>query len=339
MALLDEARWEWHAEDHGFEEHLGRPALRLGNGLAAISDAGFENGVLEVDMAIGPERSISGVAWRISDPGNYESFFLRPHRRGFPDSTQYTPVWNGISSWQLHHGRGYTSAIAFPTDEWLHLRIAVSGVRAEVFVSDMDTPALIVDQLKHAQRPGGIGLYGGGVAYYSNLTIERTRDVALTTEPPPDPEPPPGVVDNWLVSDAFAERAIAGRRTLGPEDLAARSWTALAAEPGGLADLGRVNALRDGRNTVFARCTLRSAAERVARLDLGFSDRVAVFLNGRLLYTGDDAYLSRDHRFLGIIGWYDALYLPLAAGDNDLVLAVSEDFGGWGVQAILEPEA
>ena len=40
----------------------------------------------------------------------------------------------------------------------------MSGVRAEVFVSDMDTPALIVDQLKHAQRPGGIGLYGGGVA-------------------------------------------------------------------------------------------------------------------------------------------------------------------------------
>ncbi len=60
MALLDEARWEWHADDHRFEKYLGRPALRLGHGLAAIPDAGFENGVLDVDMAIGPEHSFSG---------------------------------------------------------------------------------------------------------------------------------------------------------------------------------------------------------------------------------------------------------------------------------------
>jgi hypothetical protein len=39
--------------------------------------------------------------------------------------------------------------------------------------------------------------------------------------------------------------------------------------------------------------------------------------------------------FLGSIGWYDTLYLPLAAGGNELVVAVAEDFGGWGVQARL----
>jgi hypothetical protein len=202
----------------------------------------------------------------------------------------------------------------------------------------MTTPALVVDHLKHEQRPGGVGLYGGGVAWFSDLRIDPAG-VELSTRPAPEPAPRAGVVREWLVSDAFPESAIAGLRALGAGDLAERTWTTLAAEAGGLADLGRVNPLRDGRNTVFARCTVRSGDERVARLDLGFSDRVAVFLNGRLLYTGDDGYLSRDHRFLGIIGWYDALYLPLAAGDNDLVVAVSEDFGGWGVQAAFEPEA
>ena len=54
---------------------------------------------------------------------------------------------------------------------------------------------------------------------------------------------------------------------------------------------------------------------------------------GRALFRGDDAYRSRDYRFLGSIGWYDTLYVPLEAGDNELVVAVSEDFGGWGVQA------
>jgi hypothetical protein len=42
---------------------------------------------------------------------------------------------------------------------------------------------------------------------------------------------------------------------------------------------------------------------------------------------------SRDYRFLGSIGWYDTIYLPLVAGDNELVVAVSEDLGGWGLQA------
>ncbi|MGH3116773.1 MAG: hypothetical protein ACRDQ2_06595 [Gaiellales bacterium] len=31
----------------------------------------------------------------------------------------------------------------------------------------------------------------------------------------------------------------------------------------------------------------------------------------------------------------DSVYLPLRAGRNELVMAVSENFGGWGVQAKL----
>ena len=100
-------------------------------------------------------------------------------------------------------------------------------------------------------------------------------------------------------------------------------------------DLARLAGNRDSANTVLARTTLRSPSERTAELAFGFSDRVAVYLNGRLLYQGDDAYQSRDYRFLGSIGWFDRLYLPLAEGENDLILAVSEDFGGWGLQAKL----
>jgi hypothetical protein len=33
----------------------------------------------------------------------------------------------------------------------------------------------------------------------------------------------------------------------------------------------------------------------------------------------------------------DAVYLPLRAGDNELLLAVAEVFGGWGLTARLEP--
>ena len=65
---------------------------------------------------------------------------------------------------------------------------------------------------------------------------------------------------------------------------------------------------------MLARTTIQADAERTAELAFGFSDRVAVYLNGRLLYRGADEYQSRDYRFLG---------------------SISENFGGWGLQARL----
>ena len=68
-------------------------------------------------------------------------------------------------------------------------------------------------------------------------------------------------------------------------------------------------------------------------MHVGFSDRAVVYLNGQPLFAGRDDYKSRDYRFLGSIGWWDTLFLPLQAGDNEIVIAVSETFGGWGIQA------
>ena len=95
------------------------------------------------------------------------------------------------------------------------------------------------------------------------------------------------------------------------EPFAGRTWTRLEAEPNGLTDLSRVNPIRDDRNTVLARATIRADRARTVRMDFGFSDRAVVYLNGRPLYRGDDTYRSRDYRFLGTIGWWDTLYLPL----------------------------
>ena len=100
-------------------------------------------------------------------------------------------------------------------------------------------------------------------------------------------------------------------------------------------NLARVQGIRDGRNTALARTTIHAEHARTRLLELGFSDRAVVYLNGVALYRGDDTYRSRDYRFLGSIGWYDSLHVPLVEGENELVVAVSEDLGGWGVQARL----
>ena len=73
----------------------------------------------------------------------------------------------------------------------------------------------------------------------------------------------------------------------------------------------------------------------VREMSFGFSDRVRVYLNGRLLYAGNDGYTTRDYRFLGSVGLFDTVALPLQKGDNELAFAVSENFGGWAVVAAI----
>ena len=323
---FDSGRWSFDAERFGAAEHLDRPALRLENGHATVADVSFEDGVLEVDVALSSARAFTGCTWRRQGE-DFEWFWVRPHQSGNPDATQYAPAFNGIAGWQLYHGERYAVPLSFPFGKWLTVRVVFEGRFAEVYVGEDERPALSVD-LKHDPRPGAIGLSASMAPGW----FSRFRFAATASRIPSRPEPE-GPVNNairaWAVSDAFAEDE------LDVGTLARRPWTTLETEPSGLADLARVNGLERG-NTVFARTTIQSAREQVERLDLGFSDRVTVFLNGRPLFSGSDAYRSRDYRFLGSIGWWDSVYLPLGEGANDFVIAITEEFGGWGVQGWLE---
>ena len=71
-------------------------------------------------------------------------------------------------------------------------------------------------------------------------------------------------------------------------------------------------------------------------LKIGYSDSARVFVNGELRYAGDNTYQSRDYRYLGTIGLFDSVVLPLSAGENEILIAVTEAFGGWGVMTEFE---
>jgi hypothetical protein len=92
-----------------------------------------------------------------------------------------------------------------------------------------------------------------------------------------------------------------------------------------------------GMKMIYARTNIESDREHVQKLDIGYSDDVSVFLNGKILYRGRSAQNFRDPGFLGIISADDdAVYLPLKKGSNELLLAVSELGGGWGFVCRLE---
>jgi hypothetical protein len=338
---FDSGRWQWNAAEHRVEDHLGRKSLYLRNGIATVSDARFTNGAIEFDIAFTRDRGFMGGIWRVRDASSFEEFYLRPHQSGNPDANQYTPVFNGVAGWQLYHGKRYSAAVEYPFNEWIPVKILFAGAQAEFYIGDMEKPVLFVDGLKQSVEPGGVGLrvMDFAPAHFSNFSFTVMDSPPIQGRPGKPERVPENAISSWSVSDAFRESALVDQTAVDPDHLAARSWTRLETESSGLANLARVQGVQLRKDTVYARKVIHSSRQQVKRLDFGFSNRVRVYLNGQLLFRGNDPARSRDYRFLGSIGYFDSLYLPLREGDNELLMAVteeSEDLGGWGVQARVE---
>jgi hypothetical protein len=329
---FDSERWTIEATEHRVEDHLGRPSLFLKGGVARLDDVEFIDGIIEFDIAFTPERGFPGMFWRLQDDRNFEELYFRPHQNGNPDANQYTPIFNGLPGWQLYHGEGYGVPIEYRFGEWMHVKLVVSQERAEAYL-DSDEPFLVIDDLKRDPIAGKIGVEVSDYApaWFSNFHYEQLSAPPLQTDPRPRQPTPPGTVTRWAVSNPFAEAALEGRTRLTASALPDLEWSALASEPTGITNLARLAGISEEANTVMARVIVRSDRERIVRAGFGYSDRVRVYLNDRLMYSGDNGYRTRDYRYLGTIGLFDEVWLPLQRGDNELWFAVSEDFGGWGI--------
>jgi hypothetical protein len=342
-ALPFDQGWRLLEGDATIETYDGRQTLRLGSGRAILDGADFGDGTLELDVQVSGLRSFVSVELRMESPTEYEELYLRPHKSTLPDALQYTPEFHGESNWQLFHGPGGTAAALLPAEEWIHLRIVLQGSRAAMFVGDVDQPQLVVHRLARPQRRGGIGLRGflprGTEATYAarfaNVTL--SPEVGYAFPPAPVAETPSGLLTTWSVSPAVDQPE--GAVLTLPESLARGPWRTVEAEPNGVVLLGRhvERPAGSSSSTLLARLVLRAASDTQQRLDLGWSDAVTVFLNGAPMFHRDDSYSYDEPRREGLIGLdQGTFFLPLRRGDNEVFLAISDVFGGWGLIGRLE---
>jgi len=331
---FDDPAWEVSGEEITHETIDGVKAMFVHNGRAMIADADFHDGIIEFDIKTDEARGFSGVYWRMTKGNNGENFYIRPHQSGKEDASQYTPVFFGLTSWQLYFGPQFAAPIHYRFNEWMHIKIVVSGSRADIYV-DSEEPVLAVN-LKQADAPGGVGISSSfAPAWFANFSYKEVERPELRGTPVPQDPIPTGMITRFSVSDAIDETALTG--TSLPRGLTnGLSWKVLGAEDRGYANLGRVQALGKGKNTALVRLNLAATEALTKLIRFGYSDRVKVYLNGVLLYGGDNGYMSRDYRYLGTIGLFDEVALPLNVGNNELIFAVSESFGGWGIMALME---
>ncbi len=324
-------QWQFGKAEYTLEDFGGKPGVLLKKGAAFLKDVSFRNGIIEFDVAFPPGRAFVGVYFRVQDEENLENFYMRSHQSGNPDAMQYMPMFKDRESWQLYHGEGYSAAVTYAKDQWQHVKLVVQEKQMEVYVGDMGKPALFVTDLKRPVQAGGLGIAGAG--RYANFSYTPLDQATIVGVAQPLPPAPAGTIMAWQVSDAFSEKSLEDAVALAPAHKKDRQWQILAAEPTGLVNLALGPRWSEKDNTTFARVVIVSDKAQTKRLRLGFSDRARVYLNDQALYAGHDEFQSRDYRFLGTLGYWDEVYLPLRKGRNELWVAVSEEFGGWGIRA------
>jgi len=335
---FDDERWQIEAAESERMSYLGEDALKLQGGSALLKDLDIKNGIVEFDIAVSGARGFAGLMFRVQDSANYEHFYIRPHQSGKPDANQYTPVFNKVSAWQLYHGPEYAVPATYRNDEWMHVKVVYADSRADVYI-DSDEPVLRVNDLKRDVTGGLIGVNAANFspAHFANFKFSKLADAyVLPAHFVEAQEPPAGRVMSWLVSEPFDLEEVQELSLSGDEVRDAERWTVASTEQGGILNLASVAMEIAGKNTRFARLRVKSDRAESKLLKIGYSDSARVFVNGKLSYAGDNTYQSRDYRYLGTIGLFDTVVLPLHTGENEILIAVTEAFGGWGVMAEFE---
>jgi hypothetical protein len=360
---LTPTRWTLAGDSSRFEDFLGRPSLRVGSGVAIARDIDLRNGTIEFDMAADKTSPFMGVLFHAQDKDNFEDVFFRVGASGTGESVQYTPCFNGENAWEIVHGPGANGTATLTRERWTHVKVVLAGDTATIYLDSDTAPVLVVPRLVSGFTSGGIGFWTGPFGrggYFSNLRY--------TVDPTPHRHAPPaqlaaGTITNWDLSEEF-DAATAQPGVL--PNLAALHWDHVHAEPGkpyGDKALGLVliNRYRRGANTgeprdsatgavledsvmggrvpgtkvVLARAVIDSDRDQFKRMHFGYANAVVVFVNGKPLFFGTNPYGLRD--LAGVMERVgEVLYLPLHRGRNEVVLAVTDYFGGWGFWTRLE---
>ena len=327
----------WETKENAeFLRQLGfyRGLMRLNSGNAVLKGIAFSNGTIEFDVeTIG--RGAPGIAFRQQDENNFELLYLRPDPAcpAFRACMQYAPQTHGVLLWDLFPQ--YQTRAALRENGWNHIKMVVSGRRMNVFVNDAASPTLAVGRLEGDAMKGGLRLQGPGT--FANLVITPDAVDDLSAEPAGDPlEGDPSVVRNWRLSN-FSALPNGKDPVYGEMPSASQQWKAIITERNGLVNFSREYGRpvpAPNRAVAWVKTTITSDTKQTKRVDVGWTRELWVFLNGKLVYADKNLFEQEGAR-----KFPDArcslengsFTLPLEAGENEVAVALANNFFGWGL--------
>jgi hypothetical protein len=316
--------------------------MRLNSGTATLKGITFSDGTIEFDVnTIG--RGAPGIAFRQQDDDNFELLYLRPDPNcpAFRACIQYAPQTHGVLLWDMFPQ--YENRAPLRENGWNHIKMVVSGRRMNVFVNDGPSPTLEVGRLEGDAVKGGLRLQGPGT--FANMVITPGAVEGLSPEPARDPlDGDRRVVRNWRLS-TFSALPKGKDPTYDEMPNAAQEWKTISTERNGLVNLSREYGLplrEPNRAVAWLKTTITSDRKQTKKVDIGWTREVWVFVNGKRVYADKNLFDQEGARKFpdGRCSLENgATTLPLEAGDNEVAVAIANNFFGWGLMLRLaDPE-
>jgi len=332
--LLNNDNFTVEGKKAEFTSYMGKKSLLLNGASATVNAIVFTSGIIEYDVAFTEQRNFVGVKFRQQDGENSEEFYIRPHQSGNPDANQYNPIFNGLSAWQLYH-KDFAGKVNYNFGGWNHIKIIVTNKQGEVYINDMTKPAFSITEFLRPIESGGISFSSARAdAYIANVSIVNNDNIQTLSTPLKTTKLSlKNYISKWEISNSFSESFLENTTKLNQQELVKMDWQSLNTDNYGVLNMARIQGVNKTSNTAFAKFTIDSNKVQTKALHFGYSDKVRVYVNNTLVYAGNNSFRSRDYRYLGTIGLFDTIYLPLKSGINEVSFAVSESFGGWGVTA------
>lgn len=327
---IDTTHWDITSQSYIIENYRGKQAIYLKSGSMKLKNTAFLNGTIEFDIFLKETRGFPGVHFRLRNDKDGEEWYLRPHQSGNPDANQAAPILNGITPWQLNFGKKYSFPYKYNRKDWTHVKLVVNDDKAQVFLDHSKTPNLSW-YLFTESVPGDVVLRGGLIEgiHIANIIVDENR-TNLVNFKPIERKPVAGLIPKWEISNTFKESILDKSESINHQINSAKWVGAINVEEGIAANISRkIEIVKRDSNTVFAKIEIYSDMDQQKLFHFGYSDRVVAILNGTPIYKGNNTFRTRDYRYLGTIGLFDAVYLNLKKGKNTLLMAVSESFGGW----------
>jgi hypothetical protein len=336
-------RWQTK-ENAEFLRQLGfyYGLMRLNSGNALLKGITFSDGTIEFDVnTIG--RGSPGIAFRQQDDDNFELLYLRPDPAcpAFQACMQYAPETHGVLLWDLLPQ--YQTRAPLRENGWNHIKMVVSGRRMNVFVNDVPSPTLKVGRLEGDAMTGGLRLQGPGT--FANMVITPGAVDDLSPEPAKDPlDGDRGLVRRWLLSP-FSP--LPNGRDAIYDDIPRRSqeWKTISTERSGLVNISREYGrplAESNRAVAWLKTTITSDRKQTKRVDIGWTRELWMFVNGKLVYADKNLFeVEGARKFPDARCSLEngAAMLPLEAGDNEIAVALANNFFGWGLMLRLaDPE-
>jgi hypothetical protein len=329
---------QWQAKENAeFLRQLGfyHGLMRLNSGDAVLKGVTFSDGTIEFDVnTIG--RGAPGIAFRQKDEENFELLYLRPDPAcpAFRACIQYAPQTHGVLLWDLFPQ--YQTRASLRENGWNHIKMVISGRRMNVFVNDAPSPTLEVARLEGDSLKGGLRLQGPGT--FANLVITPDAIDGLSSEPAKDPhDGDSGLVRNWLLSTPSA-LANGNDPTYGEMPSPSQEWKSISTERNGLVNISRVYGKplpEPTRAVAWLKTTITSDSRQTKKLNIGWTREVWVFVNGKLVYADKNLFESEGARKIPDARCSlenGSFTLPLEAGNNEVAVALANNFFGWGLK-------